>query len=275
MKLPYLYLLLFVVLTGVFSCKESLKNKVPIRLGDPSLIVTESDSTYLQNMTDDIAPVKKKSTVAQISQMMVQVDSLKTSQKMEAEAENETQVKLSGFTINFSECDVIFDGISAHALNATQNERASQSVSYLQDGGSFMEAKLDISNLSDVRVEERLFVKLGIENNGETLILGDLPKYITQWYNLAGKGSRFVSVGSNSLEYDKLDPAKLRAALEKELKKKKKNKEESQVWINSIAKTRSHSDSPCKLVPTSAQWRIWGTQNGKSVRKLIQFDIPY
>lgn len=270
-----MYLLLFVVLTGVFSCKESLKNKVPIRLGDPSLIVTESDSTYLQNMTDDIAPVKKKSTVAQISQMMVQVDSLKTSQKMEAEEESGIAEKLSGFTINFEECDVLFDGISAHALNATQNERQSQSVSYLKDGGSFMEARIDISKLSDIRVEERLFVKLGIENNGETIILTDLPKYITQWYNLAGKGSRFVSVGNNSLEYDKLDPAKLRAALDKELKKKKKNKEESQVWINSIAKTRSHSDSPCKLVPTSAQWRIWGTQNGKSVRKLIQFDIPY
>ncbi len=275
MKKRIFYCICFVWALTIVSCKEKQNHKVAIRLGDSTLIVTEQDSTFLQNYTNDIAPARKKSAAAEISKMMVQVDSMKTSQQMEEEAETASTSPLSGFTINFAECDVVFDGITAHALNASQNERALHSVSYLKDGGNFMETRLEISQLTELRVEERLFVKLGIEINGETLILSELPKYITQWYNLAGKGNRFVSVGNNSLEFNSIDVGKIRAALDLELKKKKKSKEEAAQWLNAVNKIKSYTDPPCKLVPTSAQWRIFGKKAGVGIRKLIQFDIAH
>lgn len=265
-------LISFTLLVLLCNCKESNKTSIPIKLGDSTLIVTEHDSTYLQNFTNDIAPAKKKSSESQITKMMVQVDSLKASQKMEQETN--TNQKLNGFTINFEECSVVFDGIAAHALNETQNERASQSVSYLKDAGTFLETKLEVSNLSELRAEQRLFVKLSIEYNGETMVLHDLGKFITQWYPLAGKNNRFVSVSSNSLQFDNVDATKIKNALEKELKKKRKNKEEISKWMKAIAQTKSYSDAPCALIPSSSQWRIFGKVDGKSVRKLIQFDIP-
>ena len=265
-------ILLLVFSAGLFSCRESNRKIVAIRLGDTALIVTEKDSVFLQNFTGDISPVKKKTTESQITKMMVQVDSLKASQKMESD-ENTNQ-KINGFTINFNECTVVFDGIAAHALNETQNERESQSVSYLKDAGSFLETKLEISSLTDLSVEQRLFVKLGIEYNGETIVLSELGKFITQWYPLAGKNNRFVSVSSNSLQYDNTDAAKIKSALDKELKKKKKNKDDIQAWMNAVKQTKSYTDAPCVLVPTSSQWRLIGKKDGRSIRKLIQFDIP-
>ena len=265
-------LMLFALLVVLCNCKESNKAGIPIKLGDSTLIVTEQDSTYLQNFTNDIAPTKKKSSESQITKMMVQVDSLKASQKMENES-NTTQV-LNGFTINFAECSVIFDGISAHALNETQNERASQSVSYLKDAGNFLETKLEVSKLTELRAEQRLFVKLSIEYNGETMVLNDLGKYITQWYPLAGKNNRFVSVSSNSLQFDNVDATKIKNGLERELRKKKKSKDEIKNWLKAITQTKSYTDAPCVLIPVSSQWRIFGKADGKAVRKLMQFDIP-
>lgn len=269
------YSFLVLCLWQLNACKENNKNGVEIKLGDSTLIVTENDSVYLQNFTEDISPSKKKSTESQITKMMVQVDSLNTSKKIEEEAAaSQGDQKLSGFTINFNECSIIFDGIAAHALNETQNERTSQSVSYLKDGGSFLETKLEINSLTDLRVEQRLFVKLAVINGDETIVLNDLPKFITQWYSLAGKNNRFVSVGSNSLQFDNVDAAKIKNALDKELKKKKKSKEEIQTWMRAIAQTKSYSDAPCTLIPSSSQWRIIGKADGRGVRKLIQFDIP-
>ncbi|MBK7690810.1 MAG: hypothetical protein IPJ31_06735 [Bacteroidetes bacterium] len=265
-------LLSVAMIFSLCQCKEGEKSSIPIRLGDSTLIVTEKDSAYLQNFTNDIAPAKKKSSESQITKMMVQVDSLKASQKMENEAN--TAQALNGFTINFEECSVVFDGIAAHALNETQNERASHSVSYLKDAGNFLETKLEVNKLTELRAEQRLFVKLSIEYNGETMVLHDLGKFITQWYPLAGKNNRFVSVSSNSLQFDNVDATKIKNALEKELKKKKKNKDEISKWMKAIAQTKSYSDAPCALIPSSSQWRIFGKVDGKSVRKLIQFDIP-
>ena len=271
MKKQCLYIS-FLLLVFLSACKERPKNAAPIILGDSTYIVTEQDTNYLQNLTEDIAPTKKKSAESQITKMMVQVDSLKSSQKME-EASN-ADVKLNGFTINFSECSVIFDGITDHALNATQNERATHSVSYLKDAGSLLETQLEVSALTDIQVEQRLFVKLSVEKNGESVILNDLGKFTTPWYPLAGKNNRFVSVGTNSLLFEKTDAGKIKNALESALRKKKMSKDEIQSWMKEIAQTKAYTDAPCVLVPTSAQWRIMGKLDGKVVRKLVQFDTP-
>ncbi|HMN31961.1 MAG TPA: hypothetical protein PKA54_01165 [Chitinophagaceae bacterium] len=255
------------------SCKEQITNKKPISIGDSSLIVTEKDSQFLQNYTEDIEPHKKGSAESKITQMMVQVDSLNTSKKIESE--NISIEKLKGFTIHFEQCDIVFEGISAHATNLAQNERNSNSVSYLMDLGNLLETKIEVNQLSEISIEQRIFVKLAVQQSDEQYILNDLGKYITQWYPLAGKNNRFVSVGTNSLQFSSVDHEKIKNALDRELRKKKKSKDDIKRWLQLIHNTNSYNDPPCTLVPISAQWKIVGKYNNQTVRKLIQFDIAH
>lgn len=253
------------------ACNEQPKSSKPIVMGDTSTIVTERDSAYLQNNTEDISPTNKRSSEGKITQMMTEVDSAKSVKKLESE---ENKAPLSGFVINFSECTVQFDGLSAHAIQNSQNERTSNSVSYLKDGGNLFEMTLQVQGLDQVKLEQRTFTKLKVQNDEQEFLLQDLGKFISPWSNLASKDNRFVSLGSNSLQFFPVDNNKIKNALDRELRKKKKNRQEIQEWLNLIRKTNSYSDSPCKLIMVSVQWRIIGMKDGKRVQKLIQFDIP-
>lgn len=253
------------------SCESKLKETKPIVLGDPSTIVTESDTTYLRNFTNDISPVAKKSSESQITKMMVQVDSLKNTKKLEEETN--AHAPINGFTINFAECSVVYNGLYAHALNESQDERKTNSVSYLKDAGELTDMKFQVNNLTEIKAEERITVQLAIVQGDEQFVLQDLGKFTTQWYPLAGNQNTFISAGTNSLQFTNVDNRKIKLALQQELTRKKKNKAEQDKWMSLVSSTNSYSEAPCKLIIRSAQWRIVGKVNNKRVQKLIQFDI--
>jgi len=268
MKYEFLFMLL---ICAVCSCKEPTKETKPMLMGDTSMIVTENDERFLQNHTEDISPSTKKTAEGKITSMMKQVDSAKSAEKM-AEAPVQTQVR--GFTINFAECEVIFENLSAHAIQNTQNERSSNSVSYLKDAGDLFEINLQVIGLEDVKVEERTFTRLSVKDGEDEFLLNDLGKFISPWSVLTGNENQFVSLGSNSLQFFPVDNAKIKKALDRELRKAKKSRKEIQQWMTTIKKINVYSDSPCTLKLVSAQWRIKGKKDGKNVQKLIQFDIP-
>ena len=255
------------------GCGNDHKHKgKPIVMGDPSTIVTEVDSQYLKNFTEDISPVNKKPSEGAITKMMVQVDSADASKKINEE--NTTATSINGFTIHFEECEVVFDGLAAHALNNNQDERTLNSVSYVKDGGEIFNLNLEIKGLSDIRVEERIGTKLIVTNDSDSYLLNDLHKFTSPWYPLAGKVNRFVSVSSNSMQFHAFDKGKLRNAFDRELRKKKIVNSEINTILKKIDNVASYSDEPCKIVIATVQWRIFGMKDGKKVQKLIQFDQP-
>lgn len=253
------------------SCDEKVEESKPIVLGDSTMIVTEKENKYLVNVTQDISPTKKKSAEGEITEMMTQIDSAKSVKKLE---DKSPSTPMRGFTIHFTECEVVFDGLSAHALNTSQDERNSNSVSYVRDAGNMNEMSLRVTGLDNAKVEQRTFTRLLVDNGSEAFVLFDLGKFISPWSTLAGKNNTYISLGSNSLQFFTTDASKIKNALDRELRKKKKNREAIQQWMSLISKTKSYTDAPCKLTLVSSQWRIIGTKNGKRVQKLIQFDIP-
>lgn len=265
--------IIFIVVAclSLFSCQEKKQGGNPIIMGDSTTIVTEDDTHYLRNVTEDISPTNKKSTEGKITSMMMQVDSAKSAQKLE---EENSPAPLSGFTINFSECEVVFDGLSAHAIQNNQDERKANSVSYLRDGGSLNEISLQVKGLTDVKVEQRIFTRLSVEDGADEFVLNDLGKFISPWSSLAGKDIKFISLGANSLQFFNVDHNKIQNALDRELRKKRKSRQEIEQWMQLIKRTNSYSDAPCKINMVSGQWRITGRIDGKRVQKLIQFDIP-
>ncbi len=262
-----------ITLISLLSACEEKPSKIgkPILLGDESMIVTETDSFYLQNYTNDITTIRKKNSESSIAGMMAQVDSAKTVQKLEKESESLQQV--SGFTIRFKEFTAVLDGIKAHTINTKQNELTDKSVSYVLDEGDVMNMKLKLDGLVKAKVEQRFFTKLYIEKNNELIELTDLQKFTTEWFSLPSKNNLFVSLGTNALSFHSVDHNKLKNALDRALRKQKKDRKEIQSWLNSIEKTNAYTDAPCVVKVNSIQWRVKGEVNNLPVQKLIQLDI--
>lgn len=265
-----LYSLTCILLLQACAEKQNKAGK-PIVMGDPSMIVTETDSAYLQNFTEDITPQHKKGEGA-ITKMMVQVDSANAAKQLNEE--NHQAAPLAGFTIQFNECKVVFDDLSAHAININQDERKANSVSYVIDRGNILAMKLEVEGLENTTVEQRIHTKLQIEHQNQTYIIQDLNKYISAWYNLVGKDQMFISVGSNSLQFFPFNAAALKNGFDRELRKKKQSRAVIESGLKAIEQVHSYMDAPCAVQIVGAQWRIKGTYQGKKIQKLIQFDIP-
>lgn len=258
------------------SCEETKQGgSKPIHLGDPAGIVTETDSVYLKNFTDDISPKQVQSTESEITDMMVQVDSAKASAELEIEAEaNEAPAVLSGLTVSFSGGSIILNGIEAHTLNRKDPDPNANSVSYVYDAGEWKELKLALNGVNDARVEQRLMTRLAINYNDESVLISSLGRFTSPWYNLPGNGKQFVSLGANSITYMAIDGAKIRQVAQADINTKKWSADKKREAIKTLQPIRSFHDKPCSVVVTSIQWRVSGIQGGKKVQKLIQLDLP-
>lgn len=257
----------------LLSCGE--KNDGPKRaivLGDSSTIVTETDPRFLDNQTEDIAPNNHKSSAKKIAQMMVQVDSLNATKKLEENAGTVTTV--SGLTISFEDFDVIFNNLSGHSAHKDPNEKKSNSVSYIYDGGDFKEMKVQVKNLHEVSVEEKLVTKLTASIQNERFVLQSLGTYNSPWYTLPGKDNLFISTGSNSVQFNDVNQNKLKQALNSALQNKRKSSTFTKAALEESKNARSAIDKPYVIEIYSVQYIVKGTVNGNKVKKLIRFDIP-
>lgn len=256
------------------ACEEQTKKAgKPIQLGDPSGIVTETDSSYLRNLTDDISPSNVQSSESEITNMMVEVDSAKASETLQKETPAK-ETPLQGFRMAFNEVQVVFDGLQAHTLNKQIPDPKLNSVSFVYDSGEWQEMKVQVEGLDDVKVEERLMTRLGLELEEDVFTLHNLGRFTSPWYTLAGNGKQFVSLGKNSVSYLSVDANKIKQAAQQEINAKKWSADKKQLALKTIKSIQGYREKPCSVLVTTLQWRVSGMQQGKRVQKLIHLDLP-
>ena len=261
--------LLLILTAALQSCKQNtMSSNVPIRIGDSTLIVTETDSNYTKNFVKDIS--KREQNVGEIARIMVQVDSVKVAEELEEFTSADSSI--TGFTVKFNDCKVVFQNLVARALKE-QNPEESRSVSYLVTKGNLAKMKIKVEGLQDVSVKERIYTKLKVANNEDEYLLKSLGRKISDWFPLAGKDNIFIAAGDNSFQFNNLTNQKLKLALDKELRAKNVKENKIQEWMGLIKNTNDYTDAPCKLYVSTAQFRIRGKNSKGGVNKLIQFDI--
>lgn len=268
-KLTPLYLLMACFLALLNSCDEPiLKQGQTIKMNDPSMIVTENDSAYLTNIVNDIS--KTEQDAKEIARIVVQVDSVKVAEELEEFTA--TDANISGFTVAFSNCKVIFENLGAKELTA-QNPETSRSVSYLVTQGDLAKMKIKIIGLQEAAIKERIYTKLKVAQGDEEYLLKSLGRKISDWFPLAGNKDIFVAAGDNSFQFNNLTHTKIKLALDKELRAKNTSEAKIQEWMRLIKNTADYTDAPCRLYVATAQFRITGKTAKGTVNKLIQFDI--
>ena len=261
----------FFLFAGIvlFSCEENSNiSGQAIKMNDRSKIVTEDDSTYLKNYVRDISI--KEQDESEIARIMVQVDSVKVAEELEEFTASDSSI--TGFTIDFADCKIIFENLGARQL-AEQNPETNRSVSYLVTKGNLAKMKIKVIGLKEASIKERIYTKLKVAHEGEEYLLKTLGRKISDWFPLASKDNIFVGAGDNSFQFNNLTNQKLKLALDKELRAKNVKEAKIQKWMRLIQNTNDYTDAPCKLYVATAQFRLRGKTAKGSVNKLIQFDI--
>lgn len=258
---------------GLTACSDSGSgSKKSIVMGDSSTIVTETDPKYLANYTEDIAPNNHKSSAKQIAQMMVEVDSLKATQKLENQPA--AQAPVEGFKVSFNEFDITFSGLYAHAAQSKPLDKSASSLSFIYDAGELAEMRIQVSNLTEVSIDQKISTKLKVEGDKEYYLLGSLGQFHSSWFHLVGKNSIFLGTGNNGIQFHEVTQPKIQQALATTLRNKRKNAAQTKTILSTVARTSSANQPPCKIAVSAVQFVIKGTYQGKKIKKLIRLDVP-
>lgn len=261
-----LYLLPVVVIT--ISCNNQKitnnNSNKPIILGDSSTIVTEHDAKYLQDFDfGDAVPMAAPSLQSEV--VTPATDTV-------IEATNTVSVA-DGQNIAFGSVKMMFVGLNLKEIRK-QNPEKEDGLTYTLLSGQMNKNKLSISGVKQVRVRQRYQTRLSLSSDLGLVDLRDLGMYTSEWSNLPYKNGVIEMTGLDKVDFTQVNNAKIKSALDKELRKRKTNSKVLQSWMNEVKSVRNANDKPCDVILDNVQWQISGTDiKGVNFHKNIRLEL--
>lgn len=271
--------LLSVVFAGSLlaaSCDGSSENSKaagkPIVMGDPSTIVTEKDSVYLQDMVADLRPGEIPADTAQAPAVDSTAKKADTLAKAEKAPELETP-KLSGLTAAFKEVTISFPGLSGKSAGKQKDLQKSNDATFQLTGGNMDGAALQVSGATVTNVSMRYQTGVRIKNNLGTLELDNLSS-TSSWKTVKGSNSYSIDIpAGNKLETARINQGTIRNALTKAARQKRLNRKTQQQWEKSVKNVRG-AGKPIDVYVRAVMFKIDGKDKaGKSFSKQIRVDL--
>lgn len=256
----------------VTSCDSSSENEKasgkPIVLGDPSTIVTETDSTYLQDMVADLKPGEAPADTPQAPLADTTTKKADTIVKAEKAPEPE-KPKTSGLTAAFKEVSVSFPGVSGKVAGKQKDLQRSNDATYQLTGGKIDGGALQTSGATVTNVSMRYQSGVRIKNNLGTLELDNLGS-TTGWKSL--KGNNYYNIdlpAENKIQTARINQGTIRNAIAK----KRLNRKTQQQWQNSVKNVRG-AGKPIDVYVRAVMFKIDGKDKaGKSFSKQVRIDL--
>lgn len=279
MRLRFSYSVLLAAMPVLFSCNEEHKTSTggPIVLGDPSSIVTETDSQYLRDMVPEYKPVKTPE-VAQAdtpAATPAPADTAKVAQEepmesrtapTEPQEEAPQAPKGKGLTIDLKEVDLFIPNIVARGSGST----------YSLKSGNLNGKQIQISNAVVQKMSQRYQSTVIARSNLGTLVLDNLGT-TTGWQPLRGNGKSFTITGLDAgrLNTARITPAAVQNAVSHAARRNRLSRSAEQKWLTSVRRVRSANQRPLSVKLRSVMWKIDGkTTEGKPFSKQVRIDMP-
>lgn len=270
--------LLYISAAGILiaSCgnEKSASEGGTIVLGDSSTIVTERDSQYLKDDIIDFEP-KNNVSIAEAATTDTAVKAAAPAEKPEEPVQQSPKVAAAaGYSINFGNIKIVFEGITANDANK-QNAEKQDGLSYVVKAGKLAGAKIHIYGAKDATIRQRYQSRLALNSSLGTVDLRNLGLYTTGWKNVnaskSGAEYVFALTDLNKIAFSNVNNAKIKNATDKELRNRRTNKRTIQNWMKEISNVRSANDNPCDIILDNLQLQISGTgTDGKPFRKNIR-----
>jgi hypothetical protein len=275
LKQYILYISAISILLASCGDEKSTSKGGTIVLGDSATIVTEKDSQYLK---DDILDYEPNNAVTnQPSKADTVVKITAPIEKPQEPVQQPSKVTAAGYSINFGNIKVVFEGITANDA-ARQNAEKQDGLSYVIKSGKLAGAKIHVYGAKDATIKQRYQSRLILNSKLGSVDLRNLGLYTTGWKNVnaskTGAEHAFALTDLNNISFSNVNNAKIKNATDKELRNRRTNKKTIQSWMKEISNTNSANDNPCDIILDNLQLQISGTgTDGKPFRKNIRMSV--
>lgn len=246
------------------SCDDVRRrnSRGPIALGDPSTIVNETDTLYLQDMVPD--PAFDEPAAPSASRVTAT-----TSVPRDTTPSANISTLPAGLTADFGNVQIILPG--ATARDAGRSLRGAKSAAYSLAGTSLGSKIIAVRGGTVKRIQQRTGYSAAVDIAGKPVLLSDLGTQYTGWQTLQGKGGQYTLAPAAPPAF-KASPAALRTAVQKAARAKRLDRKAEQKLLTSA---RSMTTAPLSVVPRVYTWKIEGSgADGKAFTKEVRVDVP-
>lgn len=251
----------------LLSCQEGKKqNHGPIVLGDSSMIVTETDPKYLEDMVADLQPAPLVTVPQEQTPPPAAADTTPQPAATPAAPSGE-----KGFTMAFKEVSLFIPGIETHEYRKQDLSRAN-SATYELRGGKLAGNEMLVREETVTKISQRYQTQLALEKGGKRLVLESLGKYLSNWQAIGTSGTKFPLKGlePGQLDYKKVSAAQMLSAVRKAARAQRLSRAETAEWEKLARSYKSNQRSPAVVELTAVMWRV----EGKGFSKEIRMDVP-
>lgn len=260
----------------LFSCDNKTTGlgnaeKMPIILGDSSLIVIEEDSQYLKNVIVDIRHKEVRSLPSDVEKEE------ETEELPVIEKQFRPQVP-NGFSIEFSELNLVFSGIETIEYMQQDPEKL-DGVSYKIESGNILEEAVYIQNVENVEVRQRYLTALYLQNKNQEIIINTAGKYISEWKDIKEINENmdiysFPIEMDKTLQFKSLNARQVQNFVQRELKNKRYSRAATNEWMRLVRQNTNLQNKPYRIKLHALQWQIKGqNKEGKVFFKTINLEL--
>lgn len=261
----------------IFSCNNvPTKNHGPIKLGDSSTIVTETDPEKLQDLVTDLQPVIPSNIKPDTAKEEPKTD---TPQKVAAAVAPPPPVAPvpsgPGLKAEFKEVTVMLPGLEAKQAGKPNLMNANGAVYTWTSGNINGNVMRTTGNVTKVSQRYQSIVILKGKNGNLPL---DELSVTTPWQQVNGGNGAYPvkGLGENDLKFDDADGNDIRNAVTKAGRQRRLSKKKIDEWMTVLGKNvRAANQKPLVVTLRSVMWKIDGKdEKGKIFSKQIRIDVP-
>ena len=274
MRFPVRYVLFFIIGASTLSCNNSPKGSHgPIKLGDSSSIVTETDPAKLEDLVTDLQPVIPSNVAVDTPKPdKPATDTAKKAVAAVAESKPAAVPAGPGLKIEFKETVITLPGLDAKQGGRSNNNGAVFTWTSGNINGSVLHAT---GNVTKVSQRYQSIVVLRGRN-------GDLPldelSNTTSWAPVAGGKGAYPTkgLGENELEFEKASAGEIKSAVTKATRSRRLSRKKAEEWMDLLGKNvKSANQKPLVVKLRSVMWKVDGKdEKGKLFSKQIRIDLP-
>ncbi len=275
MRFPSRYALLFIMSACALSCKNSPKgNHGPIKLGDSTTIVTETDPAKLEDLVADLQPVIPSNVAADSPKTAAPAaDTAKKPAVATAQEPKQAPAPAGpGLKIEFKETTITFPGLDGKQGGRSNNNGAVFTWTSGNINGNVLRTTGNVTKVSQ-RYQSVVVLK---GHNGE-LPLDELST-TTSWAGVNGGNGAYPvrGLGENDLDFEKASANEIRNAVNKACRSRRLTRKKTEEWLDVLGKNvKAANQKPLYVKLRSVMWKIDGKdEKGKLFSKQIRIDIP-
>lgn len=257
---------IFLVSVLLFSCKDkaekTAKGTHPIILGDPKLMVMETDSQYLRNNVADITITASNKTNAitaekKIEQVVEKVDS---------------QAAVKEAIAAPSTLETILASGNGYAISSNVEATKAGTVFQVKKDAFASETKLQLQNILEPKVMQFAFMQAYFKLGTDTFILEEIPEYKSV-KELAVKDGLVSVVNPNNFAGKVFDGRVLHLASDRALRKAGKKRPELVQAENIFKIAKDDASANVFWKPNATHIKINGKVGAKAIIQILKFEM--